>query len=567
MNQYRIDQIKLTPDEEQAVQQKNGEEIFASKIRRILEKAGISDRGANEIEKIQILRRSIDGRGGEVHFVYALAFDSRRTIPAGKMKRAGIREYREADAYRWPEPGNERLAGRPVVVGFGPCGMFCALVLAEAGYRPLVIERGEDVETRTRKVERFWQDGVLDPECNVQFGEGGAGTFSDGKLNTGVKDPRIRFVLETFVQAGADADILIDARPHIGTDRLRVVVKNIRERIEQLGGEIRFGTRLDELEVEAGKITGIRVSRAAAGMKTGGREEDGQKAAKDADPSVDPSIEAGRISASIPCQALVLALGHSARDTVRTLYAQGIAMEPKPFSMGVRVQHPQEVIDRANYGQAYGHPSLPPAYYKLAYRAADGRGVYSFCMCPGGEIVCASSQEGGVVTNGMSNRRRDSGQANSGILVDVRTSDFPDAADPLSGIALQEEYERRAYRNAGGRYKPPETTYGQLQAGEAPQVAASLPDFVLHDLLEAMPEFGRKIKGFDAPETVIKAIESRSSSPVRILRDRETLQAEPGFYPAGEGAGYAGGITSAACDGIKIAEQIIQGFARPDEAN
>ena len=557
MGKYRVNEIKLNPGQSEDLLK----EAVHKKILKTHRRIGIED-----IKSVEIVRRSFDGRGDRVKKVYTVDFicDKKINLPEPKTLKYDI-----------PVLGDLKLNNRPIIVGFGPCGIFCGLVLARAGLKPLILERGLDVDSRIEKVERFWKTGELDTECNVQFGEGGAGTFSDGKLNTGIKDPRVRFVLETFVGAGANSDILIDARPHIGTDALRSVVKNIREEIISLGGEIRFGTRVEEIVFEevgdAGQVKGVVVSRAAnTNVKDTGEKE------------------------TMETDTVVLAVGHSARDTMRTLHSQGLAMEPKPFSMGVRVEHPQELIDRGLYGEDAGHPDLPPAYYKLSTKVGDGRGVYSFCMCPGGEIVNAASQEGGVVTNGMSNSKRDSGFANSGILVDVRPEDYlsydgeSKCPPELKGIAFQEEYEGRAFINGGGTYAIPTTTWGQYAAclsktgpasnlGESESVATkgvqavvdSLPDFVAQDIFEAMPVFGRRIKGFDNPDTVIKAIESRSSSPVRIIRDARSLegffteQTLPitGFYPGGEGAGYAGGITSAACDGIKIAEKIISAIS------
>ena len=570
---YRIEEIKLNPDEALIVNnnlriEKDGssiavfcdEEILKA---RIVEKLGTRRRGSKrdasravseDISRVQIMRRAIDARE-DVKFVYTLDFDSVKKLKLQEVVEqeivgtdVGMHIFAEkAASFDAQEDAETAAQSRPVVVGFGPCGMFCTLVLARAGLKPIVIERGSAMDERIAKVKDFWENKVLDPECNVQFGEGGAGTFSDGKLNTGIKDARIRFVLETFVNAGAAPDILIDARPHIGTDVLRDVVKNIREEIIALGGNIYFDTKLEEIELrdclgaaseQAKRISRIKIKKKNAAGTSG---ED----------FVEEYIDADN---------LVLALGHSARDTVRYLFDAGLNMEAKPFSVGVRVQHPQELIDRATYGNYYGHPALPPAYYKLSYRAEDGRGVYSFCMCPGGEIVNAASQEGGVVTNGMSNAARNSDFANSGILVDVKPSDYSSESDPLAGITFQEKYERLAFINGGGNYTLPQTTWGAYRNATvgAAKVIKSLPDFVANDIREAMPVFGRRLNGFDNDDALMVAIESRSSSPVRMLRNKETLEALRGIYPGGEGAGYAGGITSAACDGIRIAEKIIE---------
>ena len=545
---YRIQEIKLSLEEK--------EELLSEKVASKLKKKyrGIK---VSDIGDVEIVRRSFDGRGDGVKKVYAVDFTCHKKLDLPEPKKL---------KYEIPHLGelqlHDNLANRPVIVGFGPCGMFCALVLARAGLKPIVLERGDDVETRSRKVAEFWRTGKLDSESNVQFGEGGAGTFSDGKLNTGIKDNRIRFVLETFVEADGNPDILIDSRPHVGTDALVNIVKNIREEIISLGGEIRFGTKTESIIFgDEGQMSPSVVGVVVRNNTTGKEEE-------------------------IHSPYVVLAIGHSSRDTIRSLFRQGIAMEPKAFSMGVRVEHPQQLIDKGLYGKDAGHPDLPPAYYKLSTKANDGRGVYSFCMCPGGEIVNAASQEGGVVTNGMSNSKRDSGFANSGILVDVRPEDYgasvstpddilSDCPTELRGVAYQEYYERLAFEKGGGTYAIPATTWGEYAAcisgpdENLNPVVESLPGYVARDIFEAMPVFGRRIKGFDNPETIIKAIESRSSSPVRILRNPRTLEgilAEnagpiPGLYPGGEGAGYAGGITSAACDGIKIAEMIISAMS------
>ena len=511
----------------------------------------------------RISRESIDARDkSHVHYVYSLDFDAdfsgRRRLPkfveelakpSGQLL-SGAYSGKDKDLYL----NSASEEPRPVVVGFGPCGIFAALILAEAGLRPIVLERGKPIDERVRDVESFWKGGALNPESNVQFGEGGAGSFSDGKLTTNIKDPRIGFVLETLHRFGADEDILYKQRPHVGTDVLRLLVKNIREHIISLGGDVFFQSRLEGLNFKDGRLVSASVSAI-------GSENSGLRPA---------SLEMTEKGAyELPCESLVLALGHSSRDSFRMLHASGFHIEQKPFSIGVRVRHEQELINKAQYGSFA--PLLPPADYKLSARLPNGRGVYTFCMCPGGEIINASSEEGRVCTNGMSYRARDGKYANSGLLVDVRTEDFG-SEHPLAGMYFQEKYESLAFLNGGGDYSLPKTDYGSFKAavyeGEAlgqrvkDPVAASLPRFAAEGICEAMPLFGRKIKGFDDPETVFIGIESRSSSPIRILRDKNTLEAEgfQGVYPGGEGAGYAGGIVSAAVDGIRIAEKIIERF-------
>ena len=432
---------------------------------------------------------------------------------------------------------------RPTVVGFGPAGMFAALTLARAGLRPLVLERGQDVDTRTKDVRRFFAGGTLDPESNVQFGEGGAGTFSDGKLNSGISDVRCRAVLETFVAFGAPQRILTDAKPHIGTDILSGIVKNIRREIIALGGEVRFGAKLDGLRFNGNVLTEIAVN--------------GQP---------------------VPCEQLIVACGHSARDTFRLFYENGLEMIRKPFSMGIRIEHLQADIDRALYGDFAGHPALGAADYKLAAHLGNGRGVYTFCMCPGGQVINASSEAGGLAVNGMSNSRRDGENANSAVLVDVKPDDL-DGTDVLAGCALQQQVEQAAYRMADGAV--PVMTVGAFLSGAPnrigkvkptalPQTATVdftpiFPAVVTRSLREALPIFDRKLSGFAHPEAVLTAPETRSSSPVRIVRGADGQSVtHSGIYPCGEGAGYAGGILSAAVDGIKSAEQLIAIFRQTE---
>jgi len=467
---------------------------------------------------------------------------------------------------------------RPVIAGFGPCGMFAALVLAKYGLEPVVLERGGCAEERVQAVERFWAGGPLDPECNVQFGEGGAGTFSDGKLTTGTRSEWSRWILEAFVDAGASPEILYKQKPHIGTDVLRTVVVNIRKQIEELGGQVMFGCRLEKIELADGP-DGAAVSGAWYSKKDDGYSE----------------------LSFLPADSVVLALGHSARDTVRALCGQGLLMEQKPFSIGVRIEHPQSLIDQAQYAAPHEELGLGAADYKLNVKTSAGRGVYTFCMCPGGYVINSSSQPGMLVTNGMSNSDRSSAAANSALLADVLPSDFssedlPEGTDPqspLAGMAFQEKYERLAFELGGGDYRAPvqrvgsflgkeqsaqkaEPVPGFLPGSRYADLSKCLPGFAVQALREALPMLGRKLKGFDHPDALMTGIESRSSSPVRIKRDTESLNALlaqkdapegpegalkiAGLYPAGEGAGYAGGIMSAAADGARIAEKIAESF-------
>lgn len=431
---------------------------------------------------------------------------------------------------------------RPVIVGMGPAGLFSALLLARAGIPCLLLERGQSVEQRTKDVEHFWSGGTLDPQSNVQFGEGGAGTFSDGKLTTGIHDPRVSAVLDILAGAGAPEDIRWQHKPHIGTDILRRVVQNIRQELISLGCEVRFGHRLTGLTVRGGVLAGFTA------VGPGGAYEE-------------------------HCDTLVLAPGHSARDTFEMLRDMSVPLAPKPFAMGVRIEHSQAMISQVQYGDAW--EKLPPADYKLACHLPNGRSAFTFCVCPGGQVVAAASEPGRLVTNGMSLRARDGENINGGFLVGVSPADFgctDSGCDPLLGIAFQREWEERAFRLGGGDYHAPAQTVaaflGAKSAGTAvrptyrPGVRTAkldgcLPDFVADTLRAALPEFGRKLKGFDHPSALLTGVETRSSSPVRILRG-ENYQSIglPGLYPCGEGAGYAGGITSAAVDGIRVAEAI-----------
>ncbi len=503
-----------------------------------------------EFRDLQILRRSVDARE-DVTLTYTLAVSV-------ENEAAVLRRCRSWKAGRWePEPSYrlpESLPppeNPPVVVGAGPAGLFAALVLAEAGQRPILLERGRPVEARRADVERFWSSGELNTESNVQFGEGGAGAFSDGKLNTGTRDLRHRFILERLVSCGAPSDILIDAKPHVGTDYLYKVLQNLRRELTALGAEIRFETRLEDLRVENGALTGIEISSPA------GREV-------------------------LLCGAVILCPGHSARDTFEMLHKRGVPMEAKPFAVGVRIEHRQADCDAAQYRQYAGHPGLPASTYKLSCHLPDGRGVFSFCVCPGGEVVAAASEAERVVTNGMSEFARDRENINGAILVNVTPEDFEGDGSPLAGVEFQRRLEAAAYALGGGGYRAPAQRVedflahrpslgpGRVLPSYRPGVTWTdlhqcLPPFVSAALEEALPILGRKLRGYDAPDAVLTAVESRSSSPVRVPRGPDGQSALGGLYPCGEGAGYAGGILSAADDGMKAAEALLKNQRQGDD--
>ena len=491
-----------------------------------------------EILSWKIFKKSIDARKKqEIMSVYTVDIELKHENSFLKRNRNRNIQKIEHKEYQFPKAG-ERLPDHPIViVGSGPAGLFCALMLARYGYRPILLERGMDVERRQNAVERFWKTGEFQPDTNVQFGEGGAGTFSDGKLNTLVKDPfgRHRKVLELFVEFGAEPEILYVNKPHIGTDVLCHVVKAMREEIIALGGEVRFESKLTDIRTEKGQLTSICVND----------------------------------EIWMDCECLVLAVGHSARDTFMMLKKRGLPMTAKSFAIGVRIEHPQEMINRSQYGMDRDD-ILGSASYKLTHTASNGRGVYTFCMCPGGYVVNASSEEGGCVVNGMSYHGRDSANANSAVIVTVTPEDFP-SEDVMAGVEFQRFWEQRAYMEGNGRV--PVQLYGDFCEDRVSQdfgkvkpvhkgatafadLNRCLPAYVCESLKEGIKAFGHKIQGYDREDAILSGVETRTSSPIRMERDGDFQSEIRGIYPCGEGAGYAGGITSAAMDGLRIAEAI-----------
>jgi len=521
---------------------------------------------AAALQNVHIHKRSFDARKADLLKVYIVDV----TLADATQENALLAKFAGNPhilptpdmAYRTVGQAPAGLPLRPVVVGFGPCGMFAALLLAQMGFKPIVLERGKTVRQRTRDTWGLWRKNVLNPESNVQFGEGGAGTFSDGKLYSQIKDPRHlgRKVMNEFVKAGAPADILFEAHPHIGTFKLVKVVENMRAQIVALGGEIRFEQRVTDVLIEDGpegkQLRGLTVLDQATGQ-----------------------------SHEMRADQVVMALGHSSRDTFAMLYARGVYIEAKPFSIGFRVEHPQGIIDRARWGRHAGHPSLGAAEYKLVHHASNGRSVYSFCMCPGGTVVAATSEPGRVVTNGMSQYSRNERNANAGIVVGIDPRDYPgfEAGDALAGIALQRRLESHAFVLGGGDYRAPGQLVGDFLAGRAStalgsitpsykpgvtlgDLSSALPDYAIAAMREAFPVFGKKIKGFDTHDAVLTGVETRTSSPIRISRgeDLQSLNVR-GLYPAGEGASYAGGILSAGVDGIKVAEAVARNVLQDTE--
>ena len=526
----RINEIKLSLDEEETLLKAK-----ASKILKINEKY---------IKTLTIFKKSIDARRkDDVHFSYSvdveIALDEEQIVRKCKSGKVTV-----VKPYSYEMPACERKSQfRPIIVGFGPAGMLAGIILAEAGLKPIILERGKGIDERTRDVNEFWTKAKLDENSNVQFGEGGAGTFSDGKLTTGIKSPFIRKVLDELYEAGAPEEILYSSKPHIGTDRLAVVVKNIRKKIERLGGEVRLECRLDELLVANGFVHGVRYTK-------------------------------NNEHFDLEADSVIMAIGHSARDTVEMLYGLGCEIIQKPFSVGARIEHPQSLINKAQYGAFAGHPKLGAADYKLACHGLHERGAYTFCMCPGGTVVAAASEKGGVIVNGMSSLARDGENANSALLVGIEPKDFP-SEHPLAGIYYQREIEQKAFELAGSNYKAPAQLVGDFLKGEKStqlgdveptyplgvtltSLESCLPEKVTNTMKSAIVEMDKKLNGFNLYDAVLTAPETRSSSSVRILRD-EFLQCNiRGVYPCGEGAGYAGGIVSAACDGIKCAHAVLE---------
>lgn len=521
----RVNNIKLRIDEE--------ESSLKDKILKTLKI------GEKQLLDYRIYRKSVDARKKDlIYFVYSVdvSVENEDSI-LRKMSKKGVSKTPDM-AYKHVSPGNIELKHRPVIIGTGPSGLFSALILAQMGFKPLLLERGEDVDKRVKTVTNFWDEGIIDTESNVQFGEGGAGTFSDGKLTTQISDGRCRKVLEEFIESGAPKDILYAKNPHVGTDLLRNVVKKIRTRIIDLGGEFRFNSQVTDFVIQDHKIESVIINK----------------------------------EQKVDCDVLLLGTGHSARDTFERLYQREVQISQKPFSIGVRIEHLQSLIDKSQYGKFAQNPKLGAANYKLAYHSSTGRSAYTFCMCPGGYVIASSSEAGGIVVNGMSKHKRGGENANSAILVGVNPGDFG-SDHPLAGIEFQRKYERLAYAATGENYTAPaqllgdflqdkeSSEYGSVKptykpAAKFTQLKDCLPEFVVETIKEALPKFDSKIKGFASPDAILTGVETRSSSPIRIERDEDYESNIKGLYPIGEGSGYAGGIMSSAVDGIRAAEKI-----------
>ncbi len=507
----------------------------------LLKKLNISEA---DLIDYRIYKESVDARKrDQLYFVYTIDVSIKNEDKIIKSSRSKDITITPNMDYKYVHKGNDKLTNPPIIIGSGPAGLFAALILAEMGYCPIVLERGKDVEERAKDVNQFWTTGNFIKDSNVQFGEGGAGTFSDGKLTTQIKDPRCRKVLEEFIEAGAPKEILYASKPHVGTDILQYVVKNIRKKIISLGGEVHFESKVTDFIIEDEKITGVKVNN--------------------------ESIIKG--------EAVVLAVGHSARDTFEMVYENGLEIHQKPFSIGVRIEHPQKMINESQYGTFAGHPRLGAADYKLVHHCKNERSVYTFCMCPGGTVVAAASEEGGVVTNGMSEHARNKENANSALLVGIGPEDF-ESGHPLAGMYYQRKWEQRAFKEGGSNYCAPaqlvgdfledipSTSLGKVNSSYTPGINLTdlrncLPTYVVEAFKEALLELDKRLDGFGMKDAIMTGVETRSSSPIRIMRSIDLESNIKGIYPSGEGAGYAGGIISAAVDGIKVAEAISEKYA------
>lgn len=504
----------------------------------IIDKLKINE---TDLLSFTIYKKSIDARKKpDIFYIYTVDVETINEEKYLKQKHKDIIPTPDL-SYKNVKLGTKKIAYRPVIIGTGPAGLAAGLLLARNGYKPIILERGEDVETRTRKINNFWHNSNLDLESNVQFGEGGAGTFSDGKLTTLINDIRCRTVLKEFIKAGAPLEILYKSKPHIGTDLLKIIVKNIRQEITAYGGEVRFKAKVTDFIIENNHIKGVIINE----------------------------------NELLNSQVVLLAIGHSARDTMEVLWARGVNISSKSFAIGVRIEHPQTLINAAQYGFTE-HPNIGAAEYKLAYHSENGRSAYTFCMCPGGYVVAAASENGGVVTNGMSESKRDGINANAALLVGVKPTDFG-SNHPLAGIGFQRKWERLAYKIGGETYKAPaqltgdflanrvSRDFGEVKPTYKPGVTLTnlnncLPDYVITTLREAIIYFDTKIKGFARADSILTGVETRTSSPIRINRDETSQSNIKGLYPMGEGAGYAGGIMSSAVDGMKVAEKVMMEY-------